>query len=107
MADNRTMRSALSLAAFLSFALSAAPPAFEHEHLLMVVSKGMPGITIYDADSGQAICRAKVGISPHEAAFSLDGQYAYVPVYGSTAVGLAGTDEHVLHFFRTSDCSEA
>jgi YVTN family beta-propeller protein len=101
------MRFALPLAALSGFALWAAPPSFEHQHLMMVVSKAMPGITIYDADSGQAICRAKVGVSPHEAAFSLDGQYAYVPVYGSTAIGLAGTDEHVLHFIRTSDCSEA
>jgi YVTN family beta-propeller protein len=101
------MRFRISLATILSLPLLAAPPTFEHQHLMMVVSKGMPGITIYDADSGQAICRAKTGVSPHEAAFSLDGQYAYVPVYGSTAVGLAGTDEHVLHFFRTSDCSEA
>ncbi len=101
------MRFALSLAALAGGLLSAAPPTFNHEHLMLVVSKGMPGITIYDAASGQAICRAKVGVAPHEAAFSLDGQYAYVPVYGSTAVGLAGTDEHVLHFIRTSDCSEA
>ena len=101
------MRFAISLAALAGLVLCAAPPTFEHRHLMLVVSKGMPGITIYDADSGQEICRAKVGVSPHEAAFSLDGQYAYVPVYGSTAVGLAGTDEHVLHFIRTSDCSEA
>jgi YVTN family beta-propeller protein len=107
MSDNGGMRYAITFAALSSIALWAAPPTFEHEHLMLVVSKGMPGITIYDADSGQAICRAKAGVSPHEAAFSLDGQYAYLPVYGSTAVGLAGTDEHVLQFIRTSDCSEA
>jgi YVTN family beta-propeller protein len=101
------MRFAILPAVFSGLALWAAPPTFEHQHLMLVVSKGMPGITIYDADSGQAICRAKVGVSPHEAAFSLDGKYAYVPVYGSTAVGLAGTDEHVLHFIRTSDCSDS
>lgn len=101
------MRCPLSLALLSAFALSAAPPTVEHSHLMLVVSKAMPGITIYDADTEQPICRAKTGISPHEAAFSLDGEYAYVPVYGSTAVGLAGTDEHVLHFIRTSDCFDA
>lgn len=78
-----------------------------HRHLMMVVSKGLPGITIYDADTEQVMCRAKTEVSPHEAAFSLDGRMAYVPVYGSTGVGRAGTDQHVLHFFKTSDCSDA
>lgn len=77
-----------------------------HTRLLMVVSKHLPGITLYDADSEEPICRATMGISPHEAAFSIDGQYAYVPVYGSSGVGQPGTDEHVLHFIRTSDCKE-
>jgi DNA-binding beta-propeller fold protein YncE len=44
-------------------------------------------------------------ISPHEAAFSSDGQYAYVPIYGSSGVGKPGTDEHTLHFVRASDCT--
>lgn len=77
-----------------------------HRHLMLVVSKGLPGITLYDADTEQAICRAQVGVSPHEAAFSLDGKYAYVPVYGSSGVGQPGTDEHIVHFIRTSDCKE-
>ncbi len=86
--------------------LCAASAAGAPRHLMLVVSKGLPGITIYDADSQTPICSAKVGVSPHEAAFSRDGQMAYVPVYGSTAVGKAGTDEHSLHFIRTSDCKE-
>lgn len=78
-----------------------------HAHLMLVVSKGLPGITLYDADTQQPICRALMGVSPHEAAFSQDGQYAYVPVYGSSSVGLPGTDEHELHFIRTADCKDA
>jgi len=82
-------------------------PAQSHKHLMMVVEKGLPGATMFDADTGQAICNANVGImSPHEAAFSLDGKTAYVPVYGSTNVGVPGTDEHVIDFFRTSDCQQ-
>lgn len=83
---------------------SAIPP---HKHLMMVVEKGLPGATIFDADTDQPICNANVGImSPHEGAFSLDGKTAYIPVYGSTNVGVPGTDEHVIDFFRTSDCQQ-
>jgi DNA-binding beta-propeller fold protein YncE len=78
----------------------------DHRNLMLVVSKGLPGIRLYDADTEQPICDAKMGVSPHEAAFSLDGKYAYVPVYGSSGVGQPGTDEHVLHVIRTSDCKE-
>ncbi len=84
-----------------------AAPRNPHHHLMLVVSKGLPGITIYDADTEEPICRALLGVSPHEAVFSQDGQYAYVPVYGSTSVGLPGTDEHELHFIRTTDCKDA
>ena len=79
----------------------------QHSRLMLVVSKHLPGITVYDADTEEPICRATMGISPHEAAFSLDGRYAYVPVYGSSGVGQPGTDEHMLHFIQTSDCRES
>lgn len=93
-----------TLAAGLFLAPSAVPQSARH--LMLVVSKGLPGITLYDADSGQLICRATLGVSPHEATFSNDGQYAFVPVYGSSSVGLPGTDEHTLHFIRTTDCKD-
>ncbi len=99
----------LSLALLTFAALTLSPPAstqLRHRHLMMVVSKGLPGVTLYDSDTQQPICRATVGVSPHEAAFSNNGEWAFVPVYGSTAVGLAGTDEHTLHFIRTSDCKD-
>lgn len=76
-----------------------SPPS----RLMLVVSKNLPGVTIYDACTEEPLCRATMGISPHEAAFSADGRVAYVPVYGSTGVGKPGTNEHVIHFVRTSD----
>ncbi len=84
-----------------------APPSFplaQPRRLMLVVNKHMPGITIYDADTQQSVGSASMGIYPHEAAFSADGQYAYVPIYGSSGVGKPGTDEHTLHFLRASDC---
>lgn len=72
--------------------------------LMLVVSKRLPGITIYNADTQERISSVVMGISPHEAAFSADGQLAYVPIYSNSGVGKPGTDEHTLHFVRTSDC---
>ncbi|MBV9403807.1 MAG: hypothetical protein JO211_00575 [Acidobacteriaceae bacterium] len=93
----------LGVTASLPQTMSSDAP---HSRLMLVVSKKLPGVTIYDADTQQALCHSTMGISPHEAAFSLDGRYAYVPVYGSSGVGKPGTDEHVIHFIRTSDCHE-
>lgn len=90
--------------------LAAMPGAFaqaqtaQPKHLMVVVSKGLPGIILYDADTDREICKAKMGVSPHEAAFSRDGAMLYVPVYGSANVGQAGTDEHMLHFVSTANC---
>ena len=71
---------------------------------MLVVSKRLPGITIYNADTHEAIGSATMEISPHEAVFSADGQYAYTPVYSNSGVGKPGTDGHILHFARASDC---
>ncbi len=89
-----------------SIAAKGAKTTNAPHHLMGLVSKGLPGIIIYDADTDQVVCKATMGVAPHEAAFSLDGKTAYVPVYGSTAVGAAGTNEHMLHFIRTSDCED-
>jgi YVTN family beta-propeller protein len=85
----------------------AAPRAqsLQHKHLMIVVEKGLPGATLYDADNDQPVCDINVGImSPHEAAFSLDGRTAYIPIYGSTNIGVPGTNDHTVDFVRTSDC---
>ncbi|MBV9613568.1 MAG: hypothetical protein JO091_13925 [Acidobacteriaceae bacterium] len=84
---------------------SSAGPS-SGSRLMLLVSKHLPGVTIYNADAQQQICQGKTGISPHEAAFSRDGSLVYVPVYGDSGVGKPGTDEHMVHVFRTSDCSE-
>ena len=93
----------------LAFPISESPRAqnIPHRHLMIVVEKALPGATLYDADTDQPICDMNVGImSPHEAAFSLDGRTAYVPIYGSTNEGVPGTNEHAIDFFRTSDCQK-
>lgn len=75
------------------------------KRLMLVVSKRLPGITIYNADTQEPISSVAMEISPHEAAFSANGQFAYVPIYSDSGVGKPGIDGHTLHFVRVSDCS--
>jgi len=89
----------------LSGLLLAAPPSHP-QTLMLVVDKEAHRITIYDHATEQPLCSAEVGVNPHEAAFSNDGRLAFVPIYGTTAVGLAGTDEHALYILRTADCKQ-
>lgn len=92
---------------FAGIVAKQASRTAQHKHLMIVVEKALPGATIYDADTDEPICDMNIGIlSPHEAAFSLDGRTAYLPVYGSTNEGVPGTNGHEIDFFRTSDCKK-
>lgn len=73
------------------------------QRLMLVVNKRLPGITIYHADTHKLLGSVEMEISPHEAVFSADGRYAYVPIYSNSGVGKPGTDGHTLHFVRVSD----
>jgi DNA-binding beta-propeller fold protein YncE len=73
--------------------------------LLAVVSKGLPGVVLYDAATDRQICEARMDVAPHEAAFSRDGKTLFVPIYSSANVGQPGPDGHSIEFMRTSDCS--
>src|SRR5512146_700341 len=102
--SNHVRAAGLTLAAVAATSLLvAAQSAPARRHLLVVVSKGLPGIALYDADTDTEICRATMTPAPHEAAFSRDGRTLYVPVYSPANVGQPGPDEHMLHFIRTAD----
>ncbi len=96
---------ALTCATF--FAAQPARSQFRRHRLMLIVSRGLPGVTVYDADTEDVVCRAKTEVSPQEAAFSIDGHTAYVPIYGSSSVGQPGTNEHSIHFIDTSDCKDS
>jgi DNA-binding beta-propeller fold protein YncE len=103
----RSARTALFLSAFL---LQACAPIAQRADagpkvLLAVVSKGLPGVTLYDAATDRQICQVKLDVAPHEAAFSRDGRTLYVPIYSSANIGQPGPDGHRIEFIRTSDCS--
>jgi DNA-binding beta-propeller fold protein YncE len=72
--------------------------------LLAVVSKGLPGVTIYDAANDRQVCQVKMDVAPHEAAFSPGGRMLYVPIYSSANIGQPGPDGHTINFVDTSNC---
>jgi YVTN family beta-propeller protein len=95
----------VALAATVVSPGAQAPAPATPRYLLMVVSKQQPGMALYNAETDQLHCKSgNLGVAPHEGEFSPDGRMAYVPTYGSSAVGAPGTDEHQIHFIRTSDC---
>ena len=95
----------LSLFGTMAAPRAQAPASQTPRALLMVVAKQQPGMALYDAETDQLHCKsANLGVAPHEGAFSPDGRIAIVPTYGSSSVGAPGTDEHTVHFIRTSDC---
>jgi len=70
-----------------------------------VVSKALPGVTLFDAATDRQICQVKMDVAPHEAAFTRDGQLLIVPIYSSANIGQPGPDGHAINFMRTSDCA--
>lgn len=80
-------------------AQGAAPRA-----VLAVVSKGLPGVTLYDAATDQQLCQRQMDVAPHEAAFSHDGRLLFVPIYSSANIGQPGPDGQAINFMRTADC---
>jgi DNA-binding beta-propeller fold protein YncE len=64
---------------------------------LLVVNQGDSNVDLIDPASGRiaaVIDEPMTGVHGHEVAASADGRTAYVPIYGSSAVGKAGIDGH-------------
>ena len=72
--------------------------------LMAVVSKGLPGVTLYDAATDRQLCQVKMDVAPHEAAFTRDGRLLIVPIYSSANIGQPGPDGQAINFMRTRDC---
>lgn len=99
------LTAAVAFGSLASLEAQQAAPGETPRYLLMVVAKQQPGMALYDGETNELHCKsADLGNAPHEGEFSPDGRMAYVPTYGSSSVGAPGTDEHEIHFIRTSDC---
>jgi DNA-binding beta-propeller fold protein YncE len=94
----------LLICALMLAGCSATPRPAAPSVLMAVVSKALPGVTLYDATTDRQICQAKMDVAPHEAAFSNDGRLLFVPIYSSANIGQPGPDGHAINFMRTTDC---
>jgi DNA-binding beta-propeller fold protein YncE len=61
--------------------------------LLLAANQGEASLSIFDPHTGKELAKVPVGnITGHEVAASADGKVAYVPIYGNSSVGEAGSD---------------
>lgn len=73
--------------------LWAAPSTSDPSRgLLLVVNKFEHTLSIVDPKAGKELSKITTGVNGHEVAASPDGRFAYVPVYGNSAVGQPGTN---------------
>jgi DNA-binding beta-propeller fold protein YncE len=81
-------------ASMLCLALSLSHYAFtQTSGTLIAVNQADADISIVDARAAKEVARVPEGaVAGHEVAASLDGKTAYVPIYGDSSVGEAGTD---------------
>ena len=72
---------------------SEGSPKKARKGLLLVANKGDRTLGIIDLDSGRQLAAIpEGGVTGHEVIASPDGRFAYVPIYGDSGVGKAGSD---------------
>src|SRR5450432_825218 len=82
---------------FLSFALpilfAVMAYSAKAEDLLLVANKGDRTLSIINPMTGEQLAAVpEEGVTGHEVVASADGKLAFVPIYGDSGVGRAGTD---------------
>jgi YVTN family beta-propeller protein len=95
----KTRRLPYVLGSFAALALSGSVWGWTSvgHGLLLVVVKGDQSLAIVDPATQKKVAEVPVGgITGHEVTASPDGKKAYVPIYGSSGVGLPGTDGHLM-----------
>jgi YVTN family beta-propeller protein len=76
---------------------TAAADLAESRGLLLVANKGDRTLGIIDPETGtQMAAVPEDGVTGHEVAASPDGKRAFVPIYGNSGVGHAGTDGRII-----------
>lgn len=86
----------ISVFACLSLPLnvSASPHA---DNLLFVANQMEHSVLLVDPIAKQVVATVGVDINGHEVAVSPDGRLGYVPIYGNTWVGKAGSNGSTIH----------
>jgi YVTN family beta-propeller protein len=94
------VKSGLALCVLGMLAGSAQPElnaAETSKGLLLIANKGDQTLGIIDPDAGKQLAVVpEDGVTGHEVAASPDGNRAFVPIYGNSGVGHAGTDGSLL-----------
>jgi DNA-binding beta-propeller fold protein YncE len=73
--------------------MSALASAATHPKGILVIANQVEHTLLeVDPATGKEIAKVEVGINGHEVTVSKDGRFAYVPIYGNSGVGKAGTD---------------
>ena len=79
--------------AVIAVAAAAAPLENTRGPMLLVANQGDHTLSFVDPAGGKQIAAVPVGgVTGHEVAVSPDNKLAYVPIYGDSGVGRAGTD---------------
>ncbi len=90
VSNSRVLRPASMLCLALSLSHCALA---QTSGTLIAVNQADADISIVDAQAAKEVARVPEGaIAGHEVAASVDGKTAYVPIYGDSSVGKAGTD---------------
>src|ERR1700691_6052374 len=77
----------------LLFAFAPRMPAADApDGVLLVANQADADLGIVDPRIAKQVARVAEGGTGHEVAVSLDGKTAYVPIYGDSSVGEAGSD---------------
>jgi YVTN family beta-propeller protein len=77
--------------------ISGAPNDQHPNNLLLVANQIEHTVLLVNPASRQVQARIGVDISGHEVAVSSDGRFGYVPIFGSTWVGLPGSNGSTIH----------
>lgn len=103
--SNRLPTLSLLTTLFLSFMgpgiemtpCAAEPAGAASSGWLLIANKGEQTLGIIDPVAGRQVATvAEDGVTGHEVAASADGKRAFVPIYGNSGVGHAGTDGQLL-----------
>jgi YVTN family beta-propeller protein len=77
--------------------MKQSSPAKPAKGLLLVCNKGDRTLSIIDSATGDQLAAVdEDGTTGHEVIASADGQLAFVPIYGNSGVGHAGTDGQLI-----------
>lgn len=87
----------LAVFTIISNAITAGADELPANGLLLVANKGDHTLGLIDPTAGKMIATVpEDGVTGHEVVASPDGKRAFVPIYGNSGVGHAGTDGQLI-----------